>query len=355
VDDLPLIDMANAVLVSAVRNVDGTFRFDDSSQFWQDPANLFIANPDPERGLSGFGYMKTNGFWGEVLDYADFGTVDGVSWDDFTATHGRVPDMNRTNWGVLDHNLSFDLVSKEVASLNIFAVTEIHEHMWGVLHSTNMAFGYTLPGLTQVNADEGVVRMARYVDVQGGEAVAGSMTAGENWPRRIAGKDKVVSPLATSGHTTSSNNVTAYLKNCLLHGFYPGMNSTYWAAGSATYSTRDGAYWDQYMPVIQLVGRAGWEPVSYASGSTGTLQIERHGQAGDATIYLTVKNAGGGSASPDFTVLGAPLGITAGETVVCTNLVTGVAKTVTRDGANVLFSDTIDAADVAAYQLTITP
>jgi hypothetical protein len=242
-----------------------------------------------------------------------------------------------------------------VCSFNIAAVAELHAHMRDVLHATNMAFGYTLPGIVQANVDEGVSKMAKWVDVLGGEVPAGTLASSDKWWRRVAAYRKVFGPLATSLHTTSSNNVTAYLKDGLLMGYYPGFNSTYWAAGSGTYSTRDGAYFDQYTPAIQLVCRAGWEPVPYASGDDGTLQIERHGQAGDATIYLTVKNAGGGSASPDFTVLGAPLGITAGETVVCTNLVTGVALPVTRAGANVLFSDTISAADVAAYQLTITP
>jgi hypothetical protein len=85
-----------------------------------------------------------------------------------------------------------------------------------------------------------------------------------------------------------------YFERMLFYGFFPSFFSVdashdiYWA-DSAKYN-RGRAYFKKYVPILQAISEAGWQPVTSAKLSSKQLKIERFGGIMDSVIYFTVYN-----------------------------------------------------------------
>ena len=85
-----------------------------------------------------------------------------------------------------------------------------------------------------------------------------------------------------------------YFERMLFYGFFPSFFSAdassdpYWADPKNYNQGRP--YFKKYIPLIQTIASAGWEPITFASSSDSELGIERFGSHGDDTIYLTLLN-----------------------------------------------------------------
>ena len=86
-----------------------------------------------------------------------------------------------------------------------------------------------------------------------------------------------------------TQGIELYFQRCLFYGVFPSMYSAdaadhpYWE--DPKLYNRDRPLFKQYIPVIQKLSSAGWEPVTWARSDTPDVLIERYG-----TKYLTVLN-----------------------------------------------------------------
>ena len=88
----------------------------------------------------------------------------------------------------------------------------------------------------------------------------------------------------------TSAQVELYFRRCLFYDVFPSMFSVnaadhpYWE-DPALYN-RDRPLFQKYLPILQRLSRAGWEPVTGARASIPTVWLERYGRR-----YLTVLNS----------------------------------------------------------------
>ncbi len=88
--------------------------------------------------------------------------------------------------------------------------------------------------------------------------------------------------------------VERYFQRCLFWGMFPG----FFSPDAATrlyfeqpkYYNRDRDLFKKYVPVIQKIARAGWEPITMAKATNPQVAIERFGPGNDGALYFTVRN-----------------------------------------------------------------
>ena len=87
--------------------------------------------------------------------------------------------------------------------------------------------------------------------------------------------------------------VELYFKRCTAYGIFPGFFSH--NAADAPYWTRPNLYnrdrplFRKYIPLIQALSAAGWEPVTHARSGNPSVYVERFGKPG-GPMFLTVFN-----------------------------------------------------------------
>lgn len=87
--------------------------------------------------------------------------------------------------------------------------------------------------------------------------------------------------------------VELYFKRCLAYAVFPGFFShnaadhPYW--GRPDLYNRDRPLFRRFIPAIQALSAAGWEPVTHARASLHSVYVERFGRPG-GPLYLTVFN-----------------------------------------------------------------
>ena len=87
-----------------------------------------------------------------------------------------------------------------------------------------------------------------------------------------------------------------YMKRCLFYGCFPGMFSE--NAATNTYFSnprwynRDRPLFKKYVPLIQSIAKAGWEPIVHAHTDRPKVYVERYGAVGAGEIFFTVLNDG---------------------------------------------------------------
>jgi hypothetical protein len=153
----------------------------------------------------------------------------------------------------------------------------------------------------------------------------------------------------TYGVVPDQNGVLAYLRQSLLLGFFPGLDGLYWDHSSAY--ERDRANFKLYVPLIKTVAQAGWRPVPYTTASNANILIERFGDPANGTFYLSAQNSDDAAHTVTITLDGAGLGIPSSTTVAVTELVSNSARTVTRNGTDIVISESLDAGETVLYSV----
>ena len=98
-----------------------------------------------------------------------------------------------------------------------------------------------------------------------------------------------------------SPEVEKYFQRSMFYGCYPSMfhatgyANLYWTTPSLY--NRDRALFVQYIPIIQHLSTAGWEPITEAHTDNPVVYVERYG-----TNYLTVFNDSATTATADLTI-----------------------------------------------------
>ena len=90
--------------------------------------------------------------------------------------------------------------------------------------------------------------------------------------------------------------VERYFQRCLFYGVWPGFfdaeaasKDPYWVSANKWYE-RDRPLFKKYIPLLQRLTAAGWQPLTYASCDNSRILVERFGSEAGGTVFLTLLN-----------------------------------------------------------------
>jgi hypothetical protein len=102
-----------------------------------------------------------------------------------------------------------------------------------------------------------------------------------NLRRTIAYRKPYLLLLNTDFTKATHAGISLYFQRCLFYDVYPSMFSVnasdqpYWQ--NAALYNRDRSLFEEYIPLIQQLSAAGWEPITDAHTDNGSIWIERYG------------------------------------------------------------------------------
>ncbi len=122
----------------------------------------------------------------------------------------------------------------------------------------------------------------------------------------------------------SASEVEAYVKHQTFYGFFPGIATiggedkpgyAGWKRyfGTPAQYERDRAVFKKYIPLIQALCAAGWEPVTFARTSCDAVLIERFGSLEKNNLHFTLRNSDDKEQTCAIRIQAARLGTKAGQ------------------------------------------
>lgn len=144
---------------------------------------------------------------------------------------------------------------------------------------TTDRFGFLCPWLDVIGVDTSWLRDETYQPPDE-ETLA-------RW-RTLAGAKPVLLRLNADFSKFDSTMVESYLRRSLAYGFWPGMARTYWQ--NPAWYNRDRALFKRYLPLVETVAEAGWQPVTHATCEKAEVLVERFGPDASGTMYFTLFN-----------------------------------------------------------------
>ncbi|HMF07593.1 MAG TPA: PKD domain-containing protein, partial [Thermoanaerobaculia bacterium] len=276
-------------------------------------------------------------------------TLNGIFLDDLTWVFSTLQNYRRPLWAYSNLPLSFSYSSRKVTLFNGFSMGEFVSGLSGYVHSKSLILGGSMgPPWTSS-------WFAGGVDMIGGEVTDSVESLDRAYARRTFAYGKSWSNLFVTHGTgaASASQVLSFVQQALLLGYFPGFNGNYWDS-SAAYE-RDRALFKQYIPLVQKEAAAGWQPVNYASSTDPNVQVERFGSPASGKFYISAQNTStSSSASPQFTIDGAGLGIATTSTVGSQELVSGGLRSIGRSGTNLMLSESLAPGEAVLYEISVS-
>ncbi len=109
----------------------------------------------------------------------------------------------------------------------------------------------------------------------------------------------------------------------LFHHIYPGIFTR-----RAEEVERVRPLYRKYIPLMQAMGAAGWEPVTYATVDDPAVRVERYGPGAGRQVYFALRNASDTAKKVQLSVdlLGLQIGGPAGSRLVASDALTGATR-----------------------------
>jgi hypothetical protein len=163
-------------------------------------------------------------------------------------------------------------------------------------------------------------------------------------------------------------DVEAYIKSSLFYGFFPGVYDAgeepegvahiYWQ-DPALYE-RDRDLFRRFIPIIQTIARAGWEPVTQARPDNSAVWVERFGpeasgQPQNRQVFFTVRNSATARMTYTLTIDAAALGLDTAQSLTVTELVSGTVVPVRIDASQIRINQAIAGSDTQVFHLAGSP
>ena len=117
-------------------------------------------------------------------------------------------------------------------------------------------------------------------------------------------------------------NVEAHFRHALAYAIYPAVACVQSASGDLE-SHR--ALYRQYVPAIEELSAAGWDPVPYAKASAGAI-VERYGAYGQGELHLTLRNYADRAIESVLALDRKALGIAEGSELIAMDILPGTAQ-----------------------------
>lgn len=228
--------------------------------------------------------------------------LEGVYLDNFG---GSATDHRREHWARVDHPLTYDRDNLRPCTHTGIAEHEYAEHLgrihWPQGHIV-FANGWTRPHLFHTAV----------LDAGGTETFWATrqrrLGSRFDWARVLM-QGKVHCPLLKFDKAEFNalfSHLEDWLAECTHYSFYPSI----YTSGGWKYQSFwvDPAMYERYreqyrlyLPVVEALDRAGWQPVTRASLSDPLLGIERFGEPRDGEFFLTLYNPLADAAGTDVT------------------------------------------------------
>ena len=342
VDGTPTAAMAAAVIASSPYDQNGLYQLSYNPYFWySNKLQMYPAMPYSTMANGTYPLRLQYSVDNQVAIAEDEGnTLGGVFLDNTTTVFGNIENYRKSLWAFHNGPLSFSYRTGETVQYFGDSMDDFTGALRSYLNDQGMVLMASLtPG--------SYVWFSPTIDVVGGET-GGAETLDRAYGRRTLGYGKIWTNLYVPGSITpTQDKVLAYLRQALLLGFFPGFNGGYWDHSS--YYERDRGLFKLYVPLIKTIAQAGWKPVHYATSSNAATLLERFGDPSDGSFYITAQNSGTSTTTVTITLDGAGLGIAASTPVAVKELLSNTARSVTRSGTNIIFSETLDAGETTVY------
>lgn len=287
---------AQAVEVSGSHDAAGRLQYQIRREPWCDGA-VFSSNPSP--GLPGpseaamnwspevrerlYGSSADGEQDGEYLDSVEGYVTATENWRRDHFVHARAP-------------LTFSTSARRPVIHKAWSTWEFADHLARELRGMGkLLFGNSLP--------ERYAFLAPCFDVMGTETNwlrAGALVPpADDWfalKRYMAYHKPYLLLMNTDYDRLTPDLVDRYLQHCLFYGFYPSMFShnaaenPYWE--TPLWYERDRNLFRRYIPLIQRVAEAGWEPLTGARAEEPRVWLERFGPDPTGRAWITVLNTG---------------------------------------------------------------
>lgn len=160
--------------------------------------------------------------------------------------------------------------------------------------------------------------VAPWLDVFGAETGLRISRGAFNYVRSISRHKPVVTLLKGNYEQVYGRaEIELFMKRALAYGVFPGFfdwftsglgpGGRYW--DHPKYYERDRDLFRKYLPLVQTLAMAGWEPVTHARSSHERVFVERFGPGEDGVVWLTLLNEDAAPYPTTVTVDAAALGL----------------------------------------------
>lgn len=293
----PQHEAAEIVAASSVQDAEGKSILSVVNAPWCDGC-VFALNADPSipvvaPATVNRGQSELRRFEKEVTEPKQGATADGAYIDSYEFWANTI-DYRREHWANAQIPLVFDAQTHRVGMLTAFSTFAFQRELAKSMHARGkfmMANGvflnYDLP--------------AADLDVLGTETnwmpngIWQPMTDAELCFRRALSFQRPYCFLMNTHFADFSLELTErYMQRALAYGMFPGFFSE--NAATECYFANPKWYeparplFKKYLPLIQLIAKAGWEPVTHASTNNPRVYVERFGKPEGGVIYFTVLN-----------------------------------------------------------------
>lgn len=334
----------------------GLLRAPHEGTVWFDDA--FCAEEGSDRNL-----LANGGFETHAPRLTEPPFVDGTYFDSFEMASTML-NYRREHFTDADTPLVYDREGR-LCQLTIFSTTEYVREVARRMHAegrmtfanaTPWNFAWGAPWLDVMGTETNWAPGATFTQEDGwsgGETYTPESDSIMLYRRAVCYQRPYLLLQNTVFDVFKPEWVELYMKRCLAYAVFPSFFSH--NAADAVYWNRPNLYdrdrplFRKYIPVIQTLSAAGWEPVTEARSSAPRVYVERFGDPGE-TVYLTVFNDTGAAATATVTVDLTRLlpGFTEDQV---TELVSGEALQVTREGSELRIPVSLDSEDVKVLVL----
>jgi hypothetical protein len=289
---------AQGTLVSAVEREDGRNDLYLDSIAWTRAAP-FGATADPEVSTEGFNGWPNKGQYelDQLHKALGWSTdppagLDGVYIDSMEGW-GAMRNYRKAHWRTSRYPLTFNQETKRVCLMNFWGTHAFVKQIATELHQRDMLlFGN--------GAFHRFWQLAPYVDIPGmeyGWFTDGKWTPVPDWQflflRAISAQRPYL--LLMNNAFEDAAQMEEYFQRSLFYGCYPSMfhghtgTSIPYFAKPEWYN-RDRPLFKKYVPLIQKLDAAGWQPVPFAEATPSDVRIERYGDGRSGNLAFTVHN-----------------------------------------------------------------
>lgn len=344
---------ARAVLNSGTQDAFGRFNLEFQNQPWADGA-VFLLNPNPElpntedqptKSSLSYNFLMAGRLYGEKAKQ-ERGELDGEYLDSLESWV-EVPDFRASHIQTCPYPLTFDLETRAPVVPQFYAVYTFARFLSADLRNRNrLLMANTTPVRFSI--------FAPLFDVMGIETnwlwADGSWhpdsDATFNLRRAMSGKKPYLLLMNTQFDKFTPEYVERYFQTSLFYGVYPSMFSVdassnpYWE--NPKWYNRDRPLFKKYIPLIQKISAAGWEPLTFAKSDNASVGVERYGMR-----YLTIKNFSREKQTCLLSLSGKELGLA--QKFSLSNLMTGKAEGVNHDNGS--FTITLEPEETRVFEI----
>lgn len=215
------------------------------------------------------------------------GRLDGFYYDGITTG----VNYRRDHFKHAGYPPTWDPVHKKPFVYNYFSSVEFAREVAERLHRDGK--------ITMMNGAMGSsFYTAPYLDVMGAETGLRINRSSFNYVRSICRQKPFVTLLKGNFSQLSEADFALFMKRCTAYGVFPGFfdwppsglgpGSRYW--DHALWYERDRPNHRKYQALCRQLAAAGWEPLTLARSSDGSLAVERFGSAENGEVFFTVLN-----------------------------------------------------------------